>query len=177
MFNKMKLPAKLIGAIVLVLAVTSGISLWIMQSRINRQADEAFRDKLRQITGMASATRNWFAANVDVMVPNRDFKHLEQVPVVVAMRTAEQYASKEGMKLEHRPCTRAIRQIRPRSLKDGHWKHLKKIRPCRNFPSVKRGRAMRSCITRSRSELSRTACSATANRQERKIRSAIPRKE
>ena len=46
---------------------------------------------------MTSATRNWFAANIDIMVADHNFKHLEQVPVVVAMRTAEQYASKEGM--------------------------------------------------------------------------------
>ena len=97
MFKNLKLSAKLLGAIVLVLALTSGSSLWIMQNRINRQADEAFRDKLRQITGMATATRNWFAGNIDVMVPNRSFKHLEQVPVVVAMSTAAEYAGREGM--------------------------------------------------------------------------------
>lgn len=33
-----------------------------------------------------------------MMVPGRDFKHLEQVPVVVAMKIAEQYADKAGMK-------------------------------------------------------------------------------
>ncbi|MGO9085795.1 MAG: methyl-accepting chemotaxis protein [Terriglobales bacterium] len=97
MFKNLKLSAKLLGAIVLVLTLTSGISFWIMQNRINRQADEAFRDKLRQITGMATATRNWFASNIDTMVPNHNFKHLEQVPVVVAMSTAAEYAGKEGM--------------------------------------------------------------------------------
>ncbi len=98
MLRNLKLSAKLIGVITLVLVVTSGISFWILQGRINQQADQAFRDKLRQITGMASATRNWFAGNIDVMVPDHNFKHLEQVPVVVAMRTAEQYASHEGLK-------------------------------------------------------------------------------
>ena len=97
MFRDLKLSAKLIGAITLVLLFTSGISFWIMQSRINRQADEAFRDKLRQITGMTTAIRNWFAGNIDIMVPDHNFKHLEQVPVVVAMRAAEQYASNQGM--------------------------------------------------------------------------------
>jgi len=97
MFSNLKLSAKLLGTITLVLAITSGISFWILQSRINRQADEAFRDKLRQITGMAAATRSWFASNIDIMVPNHNFKRLEQVPVVVAMRTAEQYASHQGM--------------------------------------------------------------------------------
>ena len=97
MFKNLKLSAKILGAIILVLSITSGISLWISHSRINAQAEEGFRDKLRQITGMASATRSWFSSNIDIMVPNHDFKHLEQVPVVVAMRTAEQFASKEGM--------------------------------------------------------------------------------
>jgi len=96
-FTNLKLSAKILGAVTLVLSVTSGVSFWISQSRINHQAEEAFRDKLRQITGMASATRSWFAANIETMVPNHDFKHLEQVPVVVAMRTAEEYASKQGM--------------------------------------------------------------------------------
>jgi methyl-accepting chemotaxis protein len=98
MFRNLKLSAKLLGIIVVVLATTSAISFLITRSRSNRQAEDAFRDKLRQITGMASATRSWFASNIDVMVPNHQFKKLEQVPVVVAMRTAEQYASNQGMK-------------------------------------------------------------------------------
>ena len=97
MFREWKLSAKLVGAITLVLVVTSGISFWILQGRINQQEDEAFRDKLRQITGMTAATRTWFASKIDIMVPDRNFKRLEQVPVVVAMRTAEEYASREGM--------------------------------------------------------------------------------
>lgn len=35
--------------------------------------------------------------STSIMVPNHDFKHLEQAPVVVAMRTAEQYAGHQGM--------------------------------------------------------------------------------
>jgi methyl-accepting chemotaxis protein len=97
MFSNLKLSAKILGAISIVLALTSGVSFWVSQARINRQAEESFRDKLRQITGMASATRSWFASNIEVIMPNRDFKHLEQVPVVVAMRSAEQYAGNQGM--------------------------------------------------------------------------------
>jgi len=97
MFRNWKMSAKILGAVTLVLSVTSGASFWVMQSRINRQEQDAFRDQLHQITGMAAATRIWFASNIDIMVPNHEFKHLEQVPVVVAMRTAEQYASKQGM--------------------------------------------------------------------------------
>jgi hypothetical protein len=80
MFRNLRLSAKLLGAITLVLAITSGISFWILQSRINSQADEAFRDKLRQITGMTAATRTWFAGNIDIMVPDHNFKHLERCP-------------------------------------------------------------------------------------------------
>ena len=98
MFTNLKLSAKLLGVITTVLVITSGISYSILQDRLNRQADEAFRDKLRQITGMAAATRDWFANNIDIMVPDHKFTRLEQVPVVVGMRTAEQYASKQGLK-------------------------------------------------------------------------------
>ncbi|HEX4003543.1 MAG TPA: methyl-accepting chemotaxis protein [Candidatus Acidoferrales bacterium] len=97
MFKQLKLSAKILISIVAIFTVSSGISYWITQSRIEKQQEEAFRDKLRQITGMAAATREWFAGNIDLMVPNRDFKHVEQVPVVVALKVAEQYASSAGM--------------------------------------------------------------------------------
>src|SRR5208337_2008266 len=79
------------------LVVTSAISFWITQRRVNQQAEEAFRDKVRQITGMASATRAWFSSNIDVLVPDKNFKHLQQVPVVVAWSVAEQYAEAQKM--------------------------------------------------------------------------------
>jgi len=53
MLKRMHLSAKILGAIVAVFAVASVISFWITQNRINQQDEEAFRDKLRQITGMA----------------------------------------------------------------------------------------------------------------------------
>ena len=62
MFSNVKLTGKLVGAVTLIFAIASGMSFWIMQSRNNRQEEEAFRNKLRQITGMASATRNWLRA-------------------------------------------------------------------------------------------------------------------
>jgi len=98
MFSRMKLTGKIIGSIVLVLVATSAISFWITQARINKQEEEAFRNKMRQITGMASATKNWFSANLNVMVPDKDFKHIQQVPVVVAWSVAQAYVEKEGMK-------------------------------------------------------------------------------
>jgi hypothetical protein len=70
-FRNAKITVKVVAAIVLTLVVTLTISFWITQRRINRQAEEAFRDKVRQITGMAGATREWLAANIDVLVPDR----------------------------------------------------------------------------------------------------------
>ena len=46
MLKRLKLSAKILGAITLALSLTSGVSFWIMQSRIDRQEEEAFRNKL-----------------------------------------------------------------------------------------------------------------------------------
>ncbi len=97
MLSKTRLTAKIVATIVITLVVTSTISFWITQRRVNQQAEEAFRDKVRQITGMASATRAWFSSNIDLLVPDKNFKHLEQVPVVVAWSVAEQYAEAQKM--------------------------------------------------------------------------------
>jgi methyl-accepting chemotaxis protein len=97
MLSRANLTVKIIATIVITLAVTSTISFWITQRRVNQQAEEAFRDKVRQITGMATATRVWFSQNLDIMVPNRDFKHLQQVPVVAAWSVAQQYAEAQRM--------------------------------------------------------------------------------
>ncbi len=97
MLKRLNLTAKLIFGISLVLVITSAISFWITNERINNQAEEAFRDKVRQITGMATMTRTWFSQNIDALVPDHDFKHLEQVPVVVAWKVAQQYAAQSDM--------------------------------------------------------------------------------
>src|SRR5579863_7185692 len=73
MFKQLKLTGKIIGSILVTLALTSGASFWITQRRVNQQAEEAFRDKVRQITGMATATRTWFSDNIEQMVPNKEF--------------------------------------------------------------------------------------------------------
>jgi methyl-accepting chemotaxis protein len=93
----MKLSGKIVGAIVVVLVFTSVISFWITQRRINQQAEEAFRDKVRQITGMASTTQAWFSDNLDTLVPDKKYKSLNQVPVVAAWRVAQKYADKNSM--------------------------------------------------------------------------------
>jgi methyl-accepting chemotaxis protein len=97
MFSQLKLSGKIVGTIVIVLSITSIISFWITQRRINQQAEEAFRDKVRQITGMAGTTQAWFSDNLDTLVPGGDFKDLNQVPVVAAWRIAERYADKNNM--------------------------------------------------------------------------------
>ncbi|WP_162601474.1 methyl-accepting chemotaxis protein [Occallatibacter savannae] len=98
MFRRMKLSGKVAGTVVAVLAVSSIISFWITQRRINRQAEEAFRDKIRQITGMTTATQRWYSSNLDTLVPGGKFKSLKQVPVVAAWSVAEAYAQRNGMK-------------------------------------------------------------------------------
>ncbi len=95
--NRLKLSGKIVGTIVVVLVVTSLISFWITQRRINQQAEEAFRDKVRQITGMAGTTQAWFSDNLDTLVPDHNFKSLNQVPVVAAWSVAERYADKNNM--------------------------------------------------------------------------------
>ena len=96
-FRHFKLSGKIVGTIVVVLALTSVLSCWITQRRINQQAEESFRDKVRQITGMASSTREWFSGNLDTLVPNREFKDLNQVPVVAAWQVAKMYAKDNDM--------------------------------------------------------------------------------
>jgi methyl-accepting chemotaxis protein len=97
MLKNLSLMKKVIGAILGVLIVTSFMSLWITQNHVNAQAEEAFRDKVRQITGMASSTRAWFSQNIGMYVPGGEFKHIEQVPVVVAWKVAQNYAQSAGM--------------------------------------------------------------------------------
>jgi methyl-accepting chemotaxis protein len=97
MFKNLKLSGKIVGTIVIVLSVTSLVSFWITQHRINRQAEEAFRDKVRQITGMATETQLWFSSKIPVLVPDGKFSDLSQVPVVAAWSVAQEYADKHQM--------------------------------------------------------------------------------
>jgi len=111
MLKRTRLTAKIVLTIVVTLFVTSAISFWITQRRVNQQAEEAFRDKVRQITGMAHATQSWFSENLEVMVPGSEFKHLQQVPVVVAWSVAEKYAEAQEM-------TFRTPSLTPRNLKN-----------------------------------------------------------
>jgi methyl-accepting chemotaxis protein len=96
-FSRIKLSGKIAGTIVIVLACTSVLSFWITQRRINQQAEDAFRDKVRQITGMASTTRDWFSDNMDTLVPDHSYRDLNQIPVVAAWRVAQRYAKDNDM--------------------------------------------------------------------------------
>jgi methyl-accepting chemotaxis protein len=102
MLKKMKLSGKILGAIGLTLFLSSAGSFWNTQRRVNQQAEEAFRDEVRQITGMAGATRSWFSDNLDTLVPDKNFKSLNQVPVVAAWSVARQYATPQKMEF-HTP--------------------------------------------------------------------------
>jgi methyl-accepting chemotaxis protein len=96
--SKWKLTAKITVSIVTTLAVASVVGFVITQNRINAQAESAFVDKLRKTDGMAGTIRTYFSANVDVYVPNHEFKQVKQVPVVVAWNIARNYAESQGMK-------------------------------------------------------------------------------
>jgi methyl-accepting chemotaxis protein len=65
MFSRFKLSAKIVGTIVIVLALTSVISFCITQRRINQQAEDAFRDKVRQITNVAISAQTWTSEKLD----------------------------------------------------------------------------------------------------------------
>ncbi|MGC2210723.1 MAG: methyl-accepting chemotaxis protein [Candidatus Korobacteraceae bacterium] len=92
MFSHFKLSGKIVGTIVVVLACTSVLSFWITQRRINQQAEEAFRDKVRQIVGMTSTMREWYCDNLKTLYGNGNITDLNQVPAVAAWSVAKRYA-------------------------------------------------------------------------------------
>jgi methyl-accepting chemotaxis protein len=65
LFSRLKLSGKIVGTIVIVLALTSAISFVINQRRINQQAEDAFRNEVGQIASMASSSQNWSSDNLD----------------------------------------------------------------------------------------------------------------
>ena len=97
MFNKLQLTHKIGGLITITLAITVLGGFFITERRSNQQAEEAFVEKLRKTDGMASAVRTFFSANSEIYAPNKQFKDIKQVPVVVAWSVARQYAEQDGM--------------------------------------------------------------------------------
>jgi methyl-accepting chemotaxis protein len=71
---------------------------FITQHRFSTQAEEAFVDKLRKTDGMATKVRTYFSENVETYAPHRQFKTLNQVPVVASWSIARDYAESQGMK-------------------------------------------------------------------------------
>lgn len=65
MSRRLKLSGKIVGTMAVVLLFTSVISFWITERRINQQADEAFRDKLRQIISVAISAQTWASDHLD----------------------------------------------------------------------------------------------------------------
>ena len=65
MFSRLKLSGKIVGTMVIALALTSAISFCISQHRINAQSEGAFHDSLRQLTSMAISSQNWTSDNLD----------------------------------------------------------------------------------------------------------------
>ncbi len=114
MLKKLSLSGKIVGAIAAALLVTSAASYWITEARVNRQQEDAFREKVGTITGMASAARVWFSRNIDTFVPNHNFQHMEQVPVVVGWKIAQEYAARQGMEFK----TPALHPRNPRNTPD-----------------------------------------------------------
>ncbi len=57
LWSKSTLTTKIVGSIAVVLTLTAALSFWIVQSRVNRQAEEAFSDKLRMMTEIAEGSR------------------------------------------------------------------------------------------------------------------------
>ena len=100
MLKNISLSAKIVAAMAATLILTTAASYWITESRIDRQEEEAFREKVGTITGMASAARVWFSRNIDTFVPGHNFQHVEEVPVVVGWKIAQEYAAKEGMEFK-----------------------------------------------------------------------------
>src|SRR5271169_2107606 len=98
MFRKVKLTPKIAGLIGVTLTLTALGGVVITQRRINRQAEDAFVDKLRKTDGMASNMRTFFSSNVELYAPKHQFKDLKQVPVVVAWSVAREYAEGQGMR-------------------------------------------------------------------------------
>jgi hypothetical protein len=53
------------------------------QRRVNQQSEEAFRNKVRQITGMASATKARFSDDLDTLVAGQKLQNSNLVAVLL----------------------------------------------------------------------------------------------
>jgi len=85
---------KLMVGVSTVLVLLLGLNLVINTRRVDRQAEAAFADKLRQITGMAEQTRMWAAAHEEVFrrIGDDGKANINSVPVVAAWQIAQGYS-------------------------------------------------------------------------------------
>jgi methyl-accepting chemotaxis protein len=113
-WKSLKLTPKIAGSIGLTLVLTSACGFYIAQKRANSQAEDAFVDRLRKTDGMASKVRTYFSQNIETYVPKHKFKHISQVPVVVAWTVAREYAETQGMKFS----TPSSKPRNPKNLPD-----------------------------------------------------------
>jgi methyl-accepting chemotaxis protein len=76
-----------------ILVIMLAANFYWSNSRVNKQAESAFADKLRQITGMASATRGWVATHQEMFKREnqKGDREIATVPVVAAWQVAKEY--------------------------------------------------------------------------------------
>ena len=91
MLRRIKLSGKIVGTIVVVLAFTSVLSFWITQRRINRQAEDAFCERIRQFAIMTSTIQDWNSENLKSLYGNGRITDLNQVPAIGAWSMAQRY--------------------------------------------------------------------------------------
>ncbi len=97
---KLRLTSKFMIGVVVIMGITMTANLVLTSKRVNEQAESAFADKLRQITGMATQVRTWSAAHQAVYKTaeqNGGRRDISTVPVVQAWQIAEGYASSMGI--------------------------------------------------------------------------------
>ncbi len=101
---KMRLTSKFMLGVVAILAVTMLANLIMTSKRVNEHANEAFTDKLRQITGMALTVRDWASEHQDIYRSAKQSKDgkrsIMAVPVVQAWQITKEYAN--SMNIEFR---------------------------------------------------------------------------
>jgi len=101
-FRDFSLTTKFMIGAASILTIALAINLYISGSRINDQAEKAFADKLRQITGMAGETRAWAAAHQEVFraADENGERDINSVPVVMAWSIAREYASQNQVEFK-----------------------------------------------------------------------------
>ncbi len=101
---KMRLTSKFMLGVVSILTVTMAANLILTNKRVNGHANEAFTDKLRQITGMALTVRDWASEHQEIYRSAKQSKDgkrsIMAVPVVQAWKITKEYAN--SMNIEFR---------------------------------------------------------------------------